>query len=327
MPTKDNIVLSDDAIAQIGIDVLNTEALALTTLAKELSQDFIKAVYLILNCKGRVILSGMGKSGHIARKIAATFASTGTPSFFVHPAEASHGDLGMITKDDMCIVLSNSGETSELADIVAHTKRFDIPLIGIASRKESALIKASTIGLLLPNVKEACAIGMAPTTSTTVSLALGDALAVAVMEIRGFKKENFKTFHPGGKLGASLLRVSNLMHDYSELPLISPQTPMNEAILIMTAKTFGAAGIIDENGILIGIITDGDLRRNLDNLLAKSAGDVMSKNPQTIFADKMAVEALGRMNANKISSLFVIDENNKPIGLITIHDCLRAGIA
>lgn len=326
MPNNENIELSDDAIEQIGVGVLQTEALALTTLATELSQDFANAVRLILNCNGRVILSGMGKSGHIARKIAATFASTGTPSFFVHPAEASHGDLGMITHDDMCIVLSNSGETSELADVVAHTKRFNIPLIGIASKKQSALIKASTIGLILPNVKEACAIGMAPTTSTTASLALGDALAVAVMEMRGFKKENFKTFHPGGKLGASLLRVANLMHDIAELPLISPKTPMNEAILIMTAKTFGAAGIIDDDGKLIGIITDGDLRRNLDNLLSKSAGDVMSKKPQTIQSDKLAVEALGRMNSNKISSLFVVDENQYPIGLITIHDCLRAGI-
>lgn len=318
--------LSNDDIIKIGIGVLETEAMALKVMAQELSDDFVNAVNLILNCKGRVILSGMGKSGHIGRKIAATLASTGTPSFFVHPAEASHGDLGMITKQDICIVLSNSGETSELTDIVAHTKRFGIPLIGIASKKNSTLIKSSLVGLILPDVKEACSIGMAPTTSTTASLALGDALAVAVMEMRGFKKENFKTFHPGGKLGAALLRVASLMHTGDALPLISPQTSMKEAILVMSAKTFGVLGIVNENGKLEGIITDGDLRRNLENLLEKTAGEVANKTPKSISAESMAVEALGIMNENKVSCMFVVNEENKPIGLIRIHDCLRAGV-
>ncbi len=312
-------------ILATGARVLRTEGEALLTFAGQLSQSFADSVELIYASKGRVILSGMGKSGHIARKIAATLASTGTPAYFVHPAEASHGDLGMITPHDVCIVLSNSGETSELSDIIAHTRRFDIPLIGIASRPESSLLRASDVALILPNAPEACAIGMAPTTSTTMTLAIGDALAVAVMEKRGFKPDDFKAFHPGGKLGAQFLLVKALMHTGDELPLVTPDTSMQDTILVMTAKTFGVAGLV-EAGALTGIITDGDLRRNMIGLMEKTARDVASFNPVSIHEDALAAEALGVMNRRKISSIFVVDAGNAPVGLLRVHDCLRAGI-
>jgi len=310
-----------------GTDVIRTEAQALNLLAQVLSQEFVTAVEMILSTKGRIIVSGMGKSGHIARKMVATFASTGTPAQFVHPAEASHGDLGMITRDDLCLVLSNSGETPELSDLIAHTRRFSIPLIGVASRLNSALMTAADLALLLPSAPEACFIGMAPTTSTTMTLALGDALAVAVMECRGFRPENFRTFHPGGRLGAQLLRAEALMHGKDELPLVKPDASMGETILMMTAKTFGVAGLVDETGALVGIITDGDLRRNMHNLMNKTAGEVAHGSPKSIRPDTLAVEALGLMNQSKISCLFIVDEANHPVGLLRIHDCLRAGVA
>lgn len=318
-------MLDENQIIETAARVFRTEADALNQFANEIGAEFVKAAQLIHDCQGRVILSGMGKSGHVGRKIAATLASTGTPSFFVHPAEASHGDLGMITKDDICIVISNSGETSELSDVIAHTRRFHIPMIGIASRAESTLLKAADIALVLPNAPEACSIGMAPTTSTTATLALGDALAVAVMEMRGFKRENFKTFHPGGKLGAQLLKVEALMHSGEEIPLISPATKMFDAILVMSAKMFGLVGLV-ENEKLVGIITDGDLRRNLDGLLEKTAAEIGLHLPRTVNKDMMAIEALGLMNDKKISAVFVVDSENKPIGLLHIHDCLRAGL-
>jgi arabinose-5-phosphate isomerase len=314
-------------IIEIGARVINTEADALNLMADSLGVEFVKAVELILNTNGRVIVSGMGKSGHIGRKIAATLASTGTPAFFVHPAEASHGDLGMVTPDDVCLVLSNSGETSELSDIIAHTRRFNIPLIGVASRPNSTLLKTADIALVLPNAPEACAIGMAPTTSTTLTLALGDALAVAIMDIRGFEKENFRTFHPGGKLGAQLLKVGNLMHIADALPLVEIDTPMSQAIIIMSEKTFGVAGLVNSDGLLIGIVTDGDLRRNIGDLLSKTAGQVATKNPLTIGENDLAQKALQIMNDKKITCLFVVDDEKKPIGLVRMHDCLRAGIA
>ncbi len=310
-----------------GKRVLRTEGEALLLFADSLTEDFARAVDLMFNARGRIIMSGMGKSGHVAAKITATLASTGTPAQFVHPAEASHGDLGMITADDVCVVLSNSGETSELSDIIAHTRRFGIPLIGVASRPESTLLKAADVALVLPNAPEACAIGMAPTTSTTMTLALGDALAVAIMEKRGFKPTDFKTFHPGGKLGAQLLNVASLMHTGEALPLTAEATPMSETLLVMTAKSFGVVGITDEAGKLAGIITDGDLRRNMTGLMDKSAADVMHRGPTTIRPEALAVEALGIMNARKITCLFVVDAENTPVGLIHIHDCLRAGVA
>ncbi|MCR6659322.1 MAG: KpsF/GutQ family sugar-phosphate isomerase [Asticcacaulis sp.] len=314
-------------ILATGARVMRTEGEALLLFAGSLSESFVRAVEVMYAVKGRVILSGMGKSGHIAAKITATLASTGTPAQFVHPAEASHGDLGMITPDDVVVVLSNSGETSELSDIIHHTRRFQIPLIGVASRPESTLLKAADIALVLPNAPEACAIGMAPTTSTTMTLALGDALAVAIMEKRGFQPTDFKTFHPGGKLGAQLLPVSGLMHTGDALPLVTEQTPMGEALLVMTAKSFGVVGITDTNGKLTGIITDGDLRRNLSGLMDKTAKQVMHAGPRTIRPDALAAEALGIMNDKKITCLFAVDDHNKPVGLIHIHDCLRAGVA
>ncbi|WP_443751184.1 KpsF/GutQ family sugar-phosphate isomerase [Asticcacaulis solisilvae] len=321
------VILDPARVLATGAEVVRTEARALQTMAAELSDDFVAAVSLILQTRGRVVISGMGKSGHIAKKIAATLASTGTPAQFVHPAEASHGDLGMITPQDICIVLSNSGETPELADIIAHTRRFSIPMIGIGGRRNSTLLKAADVALVLPDAPEACIIGMAPTTSTTATLALGDALAVAVMDQRGFQKENFRSFHPGGKLGAQLLKVESLMHGQDELPLVRENTPMTDTILVMTAKTFGIAGLVDDDGALAGVITDGDLRRNMMDLMAKVAGDVAYRQPRSVRPDIMAVEALALMNQSKISCLFVTDEALRPIGLLRIHDCLRAGVA
>ncbi|MFT4076472.1 MAG: KpsF/GutQ family sugar-phosphate isomerase [Asticcacaulis sp.] len=324
-PTSE--INSRTEILATGARVMRTEGEALLLFAGSLSESFVRAVEVMYAVKGRVILSGMGKSGHIAAKITATLASTGTPAQFVHPAEASHGDLGMITPDDVVVVLSNSGETSELSDIIHHTRRFQIPLIGVASRPDSTLLKAADIALVLPNAPEACAIGMAPTTSTTMTLALGDALAVAIMEKRGFQPTDFKTFHPGGKLGAQLLPVSGLMHSGEALPLVTEQTPMGEALLVMTAKSFGVVGITDVNGKLTGIITDGDLRRNMTGLMDKTAKQVMHAGPRTIRPDALAAEALGIMNDKKITCLFAVDDHNKPVGLIHIHDCLRAGVA
>ncbi|MFT4090295.1 MAG: KpsF/GutQ family sugar-phosphate isomerase, partial [Asticcacaulis sp.] len=244
-----------DRILKTGAEVLRIEADALKLMADTLGDNFVAAVDLIYNTRGRVILSGMGKSGHIARKIAATLASTGTPAYFVHPAEASHGDLGMITPDDVVLMLSNSGETAELSDMIAHCRRFSIPLIGVAGRPQSTLLKTADIALVLPDAPEACAIGMAPTTSTTATLALGDALAVAVMERRDFSKEQFRVFHPGGKLGAQLLKVAALMHGEAELPLVSEDTSMSDVMLTITSKAFGVAGLVNAGGELIGVIT------------------------------------------------------------------------
>jgi arabinose-5-phosphate isomerase len=309
-----------------GRRVIRREAEALTTLAEALDENFAKAVSLLMAAKGRVIVSGMGKSGHIARKIAATFASTGTPAHFVHPAEASHGDLGMVAQGDVLIVLSNSGETSELADILAHAKRFAIPLIAVAGREGSTLMRQATVGLLLPQVPEACETGIVPTTSTTMTLALGDALAIALMEHRDFTPEHFRMFHPGGKLGARLLKVSDLMH--ADPPLVQDSLPMGEALLEITRRGFGVVGVTDAKGNLTGIITDGDLRRHLEGLMLHTAGEVMTANPRTIGPDALAGEALALMNDRKITCLLVTEtESRKAIGILHVHDCLRAGVA
>ena len=283
---------------------------------------------MILNATGRVIVSGMGKSGHIARKIAATLASTGTPAQFVHPAEASHGDMGMLTKGDVVLVLSNSGETPELADVVAHTRRFHIPLIGVASRSDSTLLRQSDVRLLLPPAEEACGSGIVPTTSTTMTLALGDALAIALMEHREFTPENFRDFHPGGKLGARLSKVSDLMHRNDALPLVGMETPMSDTLLTISKKGFGVVAVLDDDHRLAGIVTDGDLRRHMDGLLDHVAGDVMTRDPRTIGPDALAEEAVALMNEHKITCLFVVDPagSARVAGLIHIHDCLRAGL-
>lgn len=312
--------------SEIAREVIRIEAEALTTMGAALPSDFDAVVARLLEVRGRVIVSGMGKSGHIAAKIAATMASTGTPAQYVHPGEASHGDLGMITRDDAVILMSNSGETRELADIIAHTRRFAIPLIAVTKKAESTLGQQADFLLNLPNAPEACAIGMAPTTSTTCTLALGDALAVAMMRLRGFERENFLAFHPGGTLGAQLLRVSSVMHRGEALPVVRETTPMGETLLEMTAKGFGVAAVVEE-GRLLAVITDGDLRRNLSDLMARTAGEVATRNPRSILPEALLSEALGVMNTHKISALFAVDEAGQLRGLVHIHDALRAGVA
>lgn len=312
---------------ETGRRVLRTEADALARYADALNGGFVEAVELILKTRGRVIVSGMGKSGHVGRKIAATLASTGTPAFFVHPAEASHGDLGMLTRDDVALVLSNSGETRELADVVAHCKRFGIPLIGVAGQPGSTLLNAADIALLLPAAPEACSVGMAPTTSTTMTMALGDALAVALMDQRKFTREDFSTFHPGGKLGALLVNVGALMAKGNALPLVAGDAPMSEALVEMSSKGYGVAGTVDGSGNLTGIITDGDLRRNMEGLLERRTGDVATPGPQTIQPEQLAQEALALMNERKITCLFVTEAGStRPLGILHVHDCLRAGV-
>lgn len=315
---------SAEAIIASGKAVLATEAAALQQMEENLPKDFAAVVQLMMGVKGRVIVSGIGKSGHIGRKIAATLASTGTPSYFVHCAEASHGDLGMVTASDICLLISNSGETTELQDIVAHTRRFSIPMVAISSKADSTLMKAADYQLCLPGAPEACSIGMAPTTSTTLTLALGDALAVALMEQRGFVAEDFRVFHPGGKLGAQLATVAQLMHQ--DLPLVSADTAMQDCLLTMTSKGFGIAAVV-EDGRLSGVISDGDLRRNMAQLMRVNAGDIASKDPITIAPDELAVSALATMNARKISVLMVVDGAGAPVGILHIHDLLRAGVA
>ncbi|TKD26240.1 KpsF/GutQ family sugar-phosphate isomerase [Rhodobacter capsulatus] len=303
--------------------VIEIEIAGLQALAESLDGAFGAAVQMILSARGRVIVSGMGKSGHIARKIAATLASTGTPAQFVHPAEASHGDLGMVTREDVALVLSNSGETPELADLIAHTRRFSIPLIGVAARPDSTLLRQADVALVLPQAAEACGTGVVPTTSTTMTLALGDALAVALMEHRQFTPEHFRTFHPGGKLGARLSKVADLMH--RDMPLVTGTTPMPEALLIISQKGFGVVGVTDAGGRLIGIVTDGDLRRHMDGLLSRSVAEVMTRTPRSIAPTALAEAAVAVMNDCKITCLFAV-EDGKPVGILHIHDCLRAGV-
>lgn len=309
--------------------VITDEAKALDALADALDSRFADAVELVLKAKGRVIVSGIGKSGHIGHKIAATLASTGTPAYFVHPAEASHGDLGMVSQDDVVLAISNSGEAPELANLLAFTRRFGIPLIGLSSRMDSTLMKEADVHLQIPAMGEACGFGMVPSISTTLTLAIGDALAIALMKHRDFRPENFRAFHPGGKLGARLSRVSDLMHGDDALPLVRQDTPMSDALIEISQKGFGVSGVINDDGTLIGIITDGDLRRHMDGLLGKTAADVMTANPTTIASDSMAEEAVAIMNERKITCLFVVDPEAKDgvaKGLLHIHDCLRVGL-
>jgi len=306
---------------------IGLEADALKALAAHLDGDFVKALDLLAACAGRVVVTGMGKSGHIAHKIAATLASTGAPAIFVHPGEASHGDLGMIQKDDAVIALSNSGETTELADLVAYAKRFELPLIGITGVAGSALAEAADVALVLPNSTEACPMGLAPTTSTTVMLALGDAIAVALLERKGFSPDDFHMLHPGGKLGRRLLKVSDIMHDGDAMPLVAGDAPMSETLVEMTAKSLGCVGVVDAGGRLEGVITDGDLRRHMSaGLLDLASAEVMTRDATTIRPDALASEAVHVMNTHAITNLFVSD-NGRPVGVLHIHDCLRAGVA
>ena len=305
--------------------VLSVEADALRYLADNLPEDFAPAIEAILGSSGRVIVSGIGKSGHIGRKIAATLASTGTPSHFVHATEASHGDLGMIGSGDVCILISNSGETAELRDIVYHTQRFSIPMIGISSNADSTLMKAADYRLTLPQRPEACPIGMAPTTSTTLTLALGDALAVALMERRGFVAEDFGIYHPGGKLGAQMRKVADLMHGGDALPLLDEDAAMSAVLLAMTSKGFGI-GVLTRGGIISGVITDGDLRRNMEGLMGRTARDIASADPLVLPPDTLAPEALAVMNARKVNVVVIADAEMRPLGVLHLHDLLRAGV-
>lgn len=308
---------------------IDREVEALRMMENQFDENLTKALDMIQETKGRIIVTGMGKSGHIARKIAATLASTGTPSFFVHPAEASHGDLGMVTNDDKIIAISNGGESRELSDILIYAKRYGIPLIAITKNPESTLGKAGDIVLKLPDDGEACPLGLAPTSSTTATLVLGDVLAIALMERKGFSKTDYKQRHPGGKLGAILQKVSDLMHKGDDMPIVGTDTPMQEALLVMTSKMLGCVGIVDNDGKLVGIITDGDLRRWLtSDVLNKKVSEVMTKNPKVVSPDILAAEALNIMNntGRGITQLFAV-QDGKPVGIIHIHDCLRIGAA
>jgi arabinose-5-phosphate isomerase len=308
--------------------VIRAEIDGLEQLSHTLDTAFGVALDLCTAARGRLIVTGIGKSGHVARKIAATLASTGTPAQFVHPAEASHGDLGMIGVEDAILALSNSGESAELADIIFYSRRFKIPLVAITGGRGSTLAEAADVVLPLPSAAEACPMGLAPTTSTTMMLALGDALALALLERKGFSTDDFQRFHPGGELGRRLLRVGEIMHTGASVPLVSPEAPMSEAILVMSAKSFGCCGVSGADGRLIGVITDGDLRRHMDErLLARRVGEVMHRNPKTITAAHLAAEALGLMNRFSITALFVVDDSLRPAGFLHMHDCLRAGIA
>lgn len=308
---------------------IDREVDTLRMMENELDASLSKALDLMQNAQGRILVTGMGKSGHIGRKIAATLASTGTPSFFVHPAEASHGDLGMFTEKDVVLAISNGGESRELSDILVYCKRYGIPLIAMTKNPDSSLGKAGDILLRLPDNGEACPLGLAPTSSTTATLVLGDVLAVCLMERKGFSQIDYKKRHPGGKLGAILQKVSDLMHTGDEIPLIGEDASMQEAMLTMSSKMLGCVGITDNDGNLIGIITDGDLRRCMSSdILTRKAEDVMTRNPKVIAPDVLAAEALKTMNntGKGITQLFVT-QDNKPIGVIHIHDCLRVGVA
>lgn len=323
-----HMIPDDPPAIAAGRRVLRSEAAAINAAADALDERFSAVVERIAWIEGRVIVTGMGKSGHIGKKVAATFASTGTPAQFVHPAEASHGDLGMITRSDLVLALSNSGETTELADIIAYCKRFSITLVAIVGREDSSLAEAADLLVLLPDRPEACPMGLAPTTSTTVTLALADALAIALLERQGFNADAFGLFHPGGKLGKKLILVEQLMHDGDALPLVRNTAPAGEAILEMTAKRFGAVGVVDANGALVGIVTDGDLRRHMAaDLVERPAGDLMTAGPRTIRKQALAAEALAVMNQadRPITVIFVV-EDARPVGILHMHDCLRAGV-
>lgn len=312
---------------ECAVKTIDREIDTIQKLKQSLNETFTQALDVMQNAKGRIIITGMGKSGHIGKKIAASLASTGTPSFFVHPAEASHGDLGMITEDDVVVAISNSGESKELVDILNYCKRFGIKLISITKNPESSLGKAGDIVLLLPNNGEACPLGLAPTSSTTATLVLGDILTAGLIERKGFTKADFNARHPGGKLGSILQKVSDLMHTGAEMPILEEHSDMQRVLLEMTSKRLGCVGFINSNGELTGMLTDGDLRRCLSpQILQEKAINLMTKNPKTISKDVMASEAMKIMHDKKITNIFVL-ENQKPIGVIHIHDLLNNGVA
>lgn len=317
------------AILDHGRAVLDLEAQALVRLSFALDEEFASAVELILQTRGRVVVSGMGKSGHVARKMAATFASTGTPAIFIHPGEAAHGDLGMLLAEDLLVVLSNSGATPELRPILHYADRLGCPIVAITAQRHSPIGQAATNCLALPQVREACPVNISPTTSTTLMLALGDALAVATMSMRGVSREQLERLHPGGAIGNRLLPVNEIMHMGEALPLVPADLPMRTVLVTMTEKSLGIAGVIDDDGRLIGTITDGDLRRNVDRLLTSTARDVMTINPKTIADGTYAEDARAILASNRITSLFVMDHDapETPIGLVHIHDFSRLGLS
>ncbi|MDR0881000.1 MAG: KpsF/GutQ family sugar-phosphate isomerase [Candidatus Adiutrix sp.] len=309
-----------------GRRVLLTEARGLTELAAGLGPDFARAVELLRFLDGRVAVTGMGKSGHVARKVAATLSSTGTLAYFIHPAEAGHGDLGMISPRDAVLAFSNSGATEELVNILVFCARHQIPVIGVTKNRASFLATQSRVALELPDLPEACPLGSAPTTSTTMMMALGDALALCLLEAKGFTADRFHQYHPGGSLGRKLLLARDIMHTGESMPLVDPGRSMPEVLYTMTARSLGCAGVIDLEGRLIGMITDGDLRRHMEpDFLKLAAGDIMTAGPVTIDPDTLAAQALGLMQSKAITAVFVV-ENNRPAGLVHIHDCLRAGL-
>ncbi|MBB5212197.1 KpsF/GutQ family sugar-phosphate isomerase [Microbulbifer hydrolyticus] len=322
--------MSTDLITQAGRRTIAMETAAVAALESRIGDDFHKACELILACKGRVIVSGMGKSGHIGRKIAATLASTGTPSFFVHPGEASHGDLGMITRQDLVVAISNSGSSAEVLTLLPLLKRLGIPLISMTGKHDSPLAQSADVNLDIAVDTEACPLNLAPTSSTTVTLVMGDALAVALLEARGFTAEDFAFSHPGGALGRQLLlKVEDVMHAGDELPQVTPQTPLSTALLEMTSKGFGMTTVVDGSGQLLGVFTDGDLRRVIDQkfeLDRATMEQVMSRRPKTVSAQTLAAEALRIMEDNKITALVVEDSEHHPVGLLHMHDILRAGV-
>jgi arabinose-5-phosphate isomerase len=323
--------LSPETILERGRSVIRSEAEALKLLATSLEQSFVDACEAMIAVQGRVVITGMGKSGHIARKWAATMAATGTPAIYVHPAEAAHGDLGMLIPGDVLVVISNSGNTTELRAFLSYAAAIQVKVIGVASRRDSLVIESADIKLCLPQAREACPANIAPTTSTTLQLALGDALALALMDMRGFSRERMKALHPGGSLGLRLTRVTELMHRSDRMPLVVQGASMREVIITMTSKGFGIAGVIDKAGRLMGVITDGDLRRHFDQLSSATADEVMTCSPKTISSEALAEEALQFLNVNKITCAFVLDRGapvntGAPLGIIHIHDFLRVGL-
>lgn len=319
-----------EKICELGRAVIEIEANMIKSLASRIDQNFAKACLYLHNCQGRIVVIGVGKSGHVSKKIAATFASTGSPAFFIHPSEARHGDIGMITKQDVILALSNSGESDEIIDLLPSIKRLGIPLITLTGKPHSTLAKAATINIDVSVEKEACPLGLAPTSSTTAALVMGDALAMALLDKRGFTEEDFALSHPGGTLGRRLLlRVDEIMHHDKDIPVVSHEEPLKNALMEMSQKKLGMTTVVDENGELIGIFTDGDVRRTLDgnfDIQKTKMHQVMSKNPKTISRELLAADALAMMETHKITSLVIADDRKRPVGVIHIHDILRAGV-
>lgn len=324
-------VSSAEEILRRGAGVITLEARSLDLLAASLNESFVHACEAIVSCVGRVVVTGMGKSGHIGRKWAATLAATGTPAFYVHPAEAAHGDLGMLVSGDVLVVISNSGNTAELRAFLRYADSIDVPIIGVASRPDSLLLQSANIKLCLPQTREACHANVAPTTSTSMQLALGDAIAMTLMDIRGFSLDRLKALHPGGSLGLRLTPVGEIMHGSAAMPLVDRSSPMKDVIVRMTSMGFGIAGVVDAAGRLVGVITDGDIRRHFDDLATASAQEVMTSNPKTVTSVTLAEEALQFLNDNKITCAFVVAPSrgvnpDVPVGIIHIHDFLRIGL-